>query len=380
MSGGIKLPFKLLGIPVRLDYSFLLILPLFAYLIGSQLPAFVAQLRTLGLDIPAGELESGATPWLLGIIAALGLFTSVVIHELGHAVTARLYGVRTNEIRLWFLGGVAQVQEMPSRRGAEAVIAVAGPVTSGLLALLLWIAVPLTASATGAKVVVAYLAITNVVLAVFNLLPALPLDGGRVVRSLLALFLPYLRATNIAVALSAGIAIAMGVYGFFNGQLFLVIMAFFVYNAGRAEAQAAFLKDALDGLTARDIMTPEPLTVEPDMPLSQFARLVEFRRHVGYPVVDPDDRLLGVALLHDVAGTGSDQETIADIIKPAETVGPEVTATDAIHRLSGGEIGRLVVVDGAHKVLGVISKTDVVRFLSARSQQQQQQQSGRRRP
>lgn len=407
LRGGIKLPFKLLGIPVKLDHSFLLILPLFAFLIGSQLPAFVSQLRLIGIAVPPADLTGGVTPWLLGAIAALGLFASVVVHELGHALVARLYGVQTNEIRLWFLGGVAQFQELPTRRGAEALVALAGPVTSGLLALLLWLALPLVRASSGATVVVAYLAITNVGLALFNLLPALPLDGGRVLRSVLAIFMPYLRATNVAVALSAGIAIVGGIYGVVSGQLFLVIMAFFVYNAGRAEAQAAYLKDAMEGVRARDLMTPEPLTVEPDMPLSQFARLGEFRRHTGYPVVDADGRLLGFARLDAGRGPSTsaegredgefgargegvqggeggggeggdggadgarqalgDDATVYDVLQPAEAVGPQESAMETIRRLSESELGRLVVVDDGGRLLGIISKTDVVKLLSAQA-------------
>lgn len=392
LRGGIKLPFKLLGIPVTLDHSFLLILPLFAFLIGSQIPAFVTQLRLVGVVVPPGDLTAGATPWVLGTIAAIGLFSSVVVHELGHALVARLYGVRTNEIRLWFLGGVAQFQEMPTRRGAEALVALAGPVTSGLLAVLLWFALPLVQASPGATVVVAYLAITNVGLALFNLLPALPLDGGRVLRSVLALFMPYLRATTVAVALSSGIAIVGGIYGVVSGQLFLVIMAFFVYNAGRAEAQAAFLKDALEGLRARDLMTPEPVTVEPGMPLSQLARLGEFRRHVGYPVVDPDGRLLGfVRLGAGRAFTDGDDDrdleeprpplegaTVTDVLQPAETVAPREPAIEAIRRLSESELGRLMVVDETGRLLGIISKTDVVRLLSAQAAQRTPPRGGLR--
>lgn len=378
LRGGIKLPFKLLGIPVKLDNSFLLILPLFAFLIGSQIPAFVAQLRFLGIDVPPASLAGGATPWLLGTVAAVGLFASVVVHELGHAMVARLYGVQTNEIRLWFLGGVAQFQEMPTRRGAEALVAIAGPITSGLLALLLWFSLPLAASSPGGTVIVAYLAITNVGLGLFNLLPALPLDGGRVLRSLLALFLPYLRATNVAVALSAGIAIVMGIYGVVAGQLFLVIMAFFVYNAGRSEAQAAYLKDALEGVRASDLMTPDPMTVEPEMPFSQFKRLGEFSRHAGYPVVDREGTLLGFALLRGGLDNlpGADQPspeplgddaTVYDVTRPADKVAPDETAMEAIRLLSESDAGRLLVVDAADRLLGVISKTDVVKQLSARA-------------
>jgi len=122
----LRLPFKLLGIPVSLDVSFLIVLPLFAFLIGSQLPTY---LQLLGVR-PDSRLLEGYTPYLLGLLAALGLFTSVVIHELGHAVTARMYGVETREITLWLLGGVAQLSDMPRTRGAEAVIAIVGPLVS----------------------------------------------------------------------------------------------------------------------------------------------------------------------------------------------------------------------------------------------------------
>ena len=105
---GVRLPFDLLGVPVWLDNSFLLVLPLFAYLIGSQITGYAVLLSQVGVPIDPSGLEQGYTPWLLGLAAALGLFASVLVHELGHAVTARLYGVRTREIRLWFLGGVAQ--------------------------------------------------------------------------------------------------------------------------------------------------------------------------------------------------------------------------------------------------------------------------------
>src|SRR5690606_10083870 len=217
--GGILLPFRLLGVPVRLDVTFLLALPLFAYVIGSQLPEFTAQLRQVALlrdpdlarRLVPGQSESVA--WLVGLVAALGLFASVLVHELGHAVVARLYGVRTLEIRLWFLGGVAQFKDLPRRRGAEAIVALAGPATSLALGALLWLALPSVPLGSTATTVVAYLGITNVGLALFNLLPAIPLDGGRVLRSLLALAMPRLRATNVAVAISAALAALMGFYG-----------------------------------------------------------------------------------------------------------------------------------------------------------------------
>ena len=109
----IRLPFRLLGIPISVDRSFLLVLPLFAYLIGSQIPAYIGLFRSVGLHIDPAALEGGVRPYLVGLAGAVGLFVSVLIHELGHAVVARAYGVQTKEITLWFLGGVAQFDDMP---------------------------------------------------------------------------------------------------------------------------------------------------------------------------------------------------------------------------------------------------------------------------
>ncbi len=139
-------------------------------------------------------LSHGAMPYVLGLIAVLGLFVSVVIHELGHSVVARLYGVEVKNITLWFLGGVAQFESIPRQRGAEAVIAIIGPIVSGVIGGIcfgIWKALPSGAIAT--RFIFAYLTYMNVLLAVFNLIPALPMDGGRVLRSLLAMGMPHER-------------------------------------------------------------------------------------------------------------------------------------------------------------------------------------------
>src|SRR5690606_7432771 len=176
-----------------------------------------------------------------------------------------------------------------------------------------------------------------------------------ILRSLLALAFTRLRATTIAVTISAALAVAMGIYGFFTGQFFLVILAFFVYNAGRAEASAAHLDEAVGGLSVADMMTKEPLSVQSDMPLNQFARLAEFRRHAGYPVVD-DGRLLGYAFLPQVAAT-DDGRTVADVMLPAETASPAEPALGALQRIAASPTGRLLVVDSAGRLVGIVSKT-----------------------
>lgn len=365
---GVRLPFDLLGVPVWLDNSFLLVLPLFAYLIGSQITGYAVLLSQVGVPIDPSGLEQGYTPWLLGLAAALGLFASVLVHELGHAVTARLYGVRTREIRLWFLGGVAQFEEMPRGRGAEAVVAVVGPVTSFVIGLLLWWSLPLARGNDGVLLVLSYLAITNALLALFNLLPALPLDGGRVLRGLLELFLPHLTATRIAVGVSGAVAVLLGLYGFFAMNFLLVIMAFFIYNAGRAEGQAAVLHGAFEGKRVADIMTTDPITVDPGMPLEQFVRLASFRPHLGYPVLDAGGLLVGFARIADAraaleGAAGEAPATVERVIGPAETIAPDADAFEALRRLAEGDLGRLMVVDGDGRLLGVVGKRDLLALL-----------------
>ncbi len=407
MTGrGLRLPFKLLGVPVYLDYSFLLILPLFAYLIGSQLGTYAQVLSLAGVSIDPSGLEQGATRWLLGAAASIGLFTSVLVHELGHAATARAYGVRTKEIRLWFLGGVAQLDDMPRGRGAEAVVAIAGPIVSFLIGALLWWLLPSALGSTGFALVVSYLAVTNVALAIFNLLPALPLDGGRVLRGVLELFMPHVRATAVAVFVSGTVAIMLGLFGFFSMNFLLVVMAFFIYNAGRAEAQAAVITTAVEGKAVRDVMTKDPITVDLGMPLEQFVRLANYQPHSGYPVVtaaaagevsfgdvaNSRGALLGYARIADAQaqlalgaadessgermvdgvrvggepGIAPRTRTVAEILTPAETIGPDDSAMDALRRMAESSTGRLMVTDAAGRLVGVVGKSDVIRLLRER--------------
>src|SRR5215212_9186103 len=172
-----RLPFSLLGIPIYIDVTFLFVLPLFAWMIARQVGFWAVQ-------VGAEDHPSLHRPWVplvLGLVGALGLFVSILVHELGHSVTARVYGVQVRRITLWLLGGMAQFDEMPRQRGAEAVVAIVGPLVSvavGVACGLVGRVLP--ESAVPGRFVISYLASTNVLLAVFNMLPALPLDGGRV--------------------------------------------------------------------------------------------------------------------------------------------------------------------------------------------------------
>jgi len=358
----IRLPFNLMGIPVRLDLSFLLVLPLFAWLISAQLPAYIALLQRAGFTIEAAPLLEGITPYLLGLFAALGLFTGVLLHELGHALAARIYGIQAREIILWFLGGLARFDDLPRKRGAEAVIGIAGPLTSFLLggiAGLLWYTLPVG----GAWLfLLSYLTLTNLLLGAFNLLPALPLDGGRILRSLLALFMPHLRATRISAQISRLIAILLGLYGFFTFQLFLVIIAFFVFNAVTAESRYAQLSSALEGRTAADLMTREIVAVTPDTTVDQLLHIAQYQPHRSYPVLDSDSTVLGLVPL--ALARGSDpQVTVGELMGPAETINGRAGALDTLQRMGGSDLGRLLVVDREGRLIGIIGQREIIQEL-----------------
>ncbi|MBI5813095.1 MAG: CBS domain-containing protein [Meiothermus silvanus] len=355
----LRLPFKLLGIPVALDVSFLVVLPLFAFLIGSQLPTY---LQLLGVR-PDSRLLEGYTPYLLGLLAALGLFTSVVIHELGHAVTARMYGVETREITLWLLGGVAQLSDMPRTRGAEAVIAIVGPLVSLALSGVFTLLRGVLPEAAGWQFLLGYLAFINLSLALFNLLPALPLDGGRVLRSLLALSRPYLEATRIAAGISRLIAFALGLLGLLVFNLFLVLVAFFVYMAASSEAEQAILSEALRGVRVRDLMTREVKSVPPTLRVSELLQRMLLERHMGYPVVE-DGRVLGLVSLENLQGADP-EAPIFERMGKLEAISPDASALEALKRMAECNFSRLVVLENGQMV-GILSKTDLLRALQVR--------------
>ena len=369
-GASIRLPFNIAGIPIRLDSSFLLVLPLFAWLIGSQAQETAAVLdRVPGYALEVDRIAGQVTPWVLGLLAALGLFLSVLIHELGHAFTARLFDVEVEGITLWFLGGVAQFPEMPKERGREAIVGIAGPITSVALAIGFHALATSVDWGSRTLFVLGYLALVNAALAVFNMLPALPLDGGRVLRSLLAIPLPYLRATRISAGISRVVAILLGIYGILTFQLFIALIAFFIYTAVRAEAQYAVISQVFEGVTVGDIMTSDPIHVETGSALSELRRVSEFRKHGGYPVVDDHGRVVGIVKLQDVPPEDADDApaTVDEVMRDAETVEQGEEVPEALKQLAESELGRLAVVAGDGRLVGVLSKSDIVRELQARA-------------
>jgi len=357
-----RLPLNLLGIPVYVDVSFLVVLPLLAWIIGSQLGYFAAM---FGIPVTR-TLAVGMAPYGLGLIAAAGLFISVVLHELGHAVMARRYGVKVRRITLWFLGGVAQFEEMPKQRGAEAVVSIVGPLVSlfigGVCGLLLR---TMPAGEIAGRFLLAYLTYMNIVLAVFNLIPALPLDGGRVLRSLLALAMPQTQATQIAGGISKFLAVAMGLFGLFSLNFFLLLVAIFIFAAVSAETRTGQLEELLRGALVRDLMNPHVSTVSPDLAVSDLTERMLQEHHLGFPVTDGNGNVLGLVTLQDVQGKDP-ALPIRDVMQPdAPTLPEEATAVEALRLMTRNGFGRVIATDHG-RMSGIITKTDLMRLIQIR--------------
>lgn len=360
---GFRLPFKLLGIPVILDWSFLVILPLLAYLIGSNVTQIAAQ---FGVE-QTGALDSTAARYLIGLVAALGLFICVLLHELGHAVAARVYGVEVESITLWFLGGVASMPEIPRQPGAEAVVGIAGPIVSVALGGLFWLAAAATPPAMAAtSFVLTYLAVLNVVLAVFNLLPALPLDGGRVLRSLLALAMPHGQATRIAGAISKTLAVILGLVGFLYFNIFLMLIAFFIYMAVSAETQMGRVEDMLRGVRARHLMNPQVRTVGPGLPVSDLLQRMLADRHMGFPVVDESGALRGLVTLEQAHGKNPAATVESVMAADVPTVASDAPGMEVMRLMGGNGLNRVVVLGPDGRIAGIITKRDVMRTILVR--------------
>jgi Zn-dependent protease/CBS domain-containing protein len=353
------------GIPIRLDITFLLVLPLFAWLIGTDVANLTGVINSLfGATIAVEPLTGGSMQWILGSAAALGLFVGVLLHEFGHSLVAMRYGYEIDSITLWLFGGVARFTELPEDWKQEFTIAIAGPIVSvilGVLSYLAFVAVPL---GDPARFVLGYLALTNVALAVFNMLPGFPMDGGRVLRALLARNRPHARATQIAAEVGKVFAFLLGLFGLF-ANLFLVALAFFIYMGASSEAQQTVMRAAFQDVVVRDIMTPrEELDVVDER--TSVAELMErmFReRHTGYPVMR-GGQLVGLVTLDDareIREVERDAYRVDDVMAhDLATITPDADAIDAISTMQEHGVGRLPVVDDVGEFVGLVSRSDLV--------------------
>ncbi len=273
------------GIDVYIHTTFLLLVGFLGF-------SYWIQTRSV-----AGTLE--------GIGFLLALFGSVVLHEYGHALTARRYGIKTRDITLLPIGGVARLERMPDKPIQELWVALAGPAVNVVIAVVLFgyllitnTLSPLTDLTLTSGSFVERLMTVNLFLVGFNLLPAFPMDGGRVLRALLALRLEYVQATQIAASIGQGMAFIFGIVGLFSNP-FLVFIAFFVWIGAQQEASMVQMKSALGGIPVGRAMLTDFKTLSPKNNLGQVVQLVLEGSQQDFPVVD-DGRVVGVLLRNDL--------------------------------------------------------------------------------
>ena len=368
----------LAGIPVKLHWSFLLVIPLFAWIIGSQILLTTELIAVLfGVPIDTTLISAGFNPYILGTVVALGLFVGVFIHEMAHSLIAKARGIEIHSITLLILGGVSQMEEtMPDPR-IELPMALAGPLTSlavGLVSSALVYVVPAIVTEPGLAGVLVftfgYLGLLNVLLFGFNLLPAFPMDGGRVLRAWLARRMPLARATRIAADVGKGFAVVFGIVGFLLLNPILIIIAFFIYIGANQEATYLRYNILLQDVTVADAMSSPVATVEPSMPLSRLLELMYETKHLGFPVVDRGS-LIGIIALADVHKISpQDREAmqVRDVMTRTPTIlPPSAPLIDALRIMTGQDVGRIpVVADG--DLVGIVTRTDVLRVMELREE------------
>jgi Zn-dependent protease/predicted transcriptional regulator len=368
--------FRLAGFQVGIDWSWLILAVLITWTLASGV-------------FP--QSYPGLTPGLylaMGVIAALGLFASIVLHELAHSLVARRHGVPIRGITLFIFGGVAQMDREPDRPGAEFRVAIAGPIASFLVGLAYWLLARAAAS-LGAGVpvvgVLAYLASINVILAVFNLVPAFPLDGGRILRAVLWYWNGSLRwATRVASWIGGAfgiVLIALGVWqalvgGDRVGGMWFALIGLFVYAAAQASYQQVVLREGLRGVPVRQIMTADPIAVPPGITIAQLIDDYVYRhRHNMFPVVE-NGRLVGCIGMNDIKRLPRDRwpsTTVSDIMQPcaeATALSPDTDAMEALQLMSRTQNGRFLVVD-RDRLVGIVTLKDILKFLSTKLELEQ---------
>src|SRR5512138_400502 len=358
MSGSIRIG-TIRGIPIRIHVTFLVVLPLLAWGFGR---VFSEAARLAG--IPPSELRG--PPILWGLVVALALFVSVLVHELAHSLYALRKGGRVRDITLLMIGGVSQISEPPRTGRQEAIMALVGPLTSLALGVV-FAAANRAVRGSGLfdlRFVLFQLAYLNLVLGLFNLLPAFPMDGGRVLRGFLADRMGLPRATRIAAALGKAFAIGFAVLAFVSANLLLMVVAFFVYVGAESESRSVLVKAFLGEIRVRDLVRSRPEPVDAFTSLYDLGERMLRERRLAYPVAE-GGRVVGVATLEDVRKVPLEERgrmTVGEVARRVQPLQARDHATEAMRALAEAGLPVLPVVDGAAPA-GVLGRQDLARGL-----------------
>ena len=362
--------FKLLGFEVRLDSSWIVLAVLITWSLAKGIfPAYYK-------DMPA------ANYWAMGVAGALGLFLSIIFHELSHSLVARRFGIPMKGITLFIFGGVAEMSEEPPSARAEFFTAIIGPVSSLVIAAAFY-GLLQAGESTGWPMaingVLFYLAWVNVILALFNLLPAFPLDGGRVFRSALWLWkkdLHWATMVSSRVGSAFGVLfIAWGLWeiiqGNFIGGLWQAMIGLFLRGAARSSYQQVVARHALSGLKVSRFMTPNPVSIPPEITLQAFVEEYLYRTHHQiYPVVRGGELVgcLTVRSLKDVPRGEWFRRTVGELATgcdEATVIGADTDAMAALSVMNEMGNSRLLVIENG-RLVGIVTLKDLMEVLALR--------------
>jgi len=360
---------RIFGIHVGLNWSLLVVAALIAWSLATSLLPSASPGHTAGAY------------WTAGVVSAFVFLASLLAHELAHSVVATRRGVKVEGITLWLFGGVSRFSSETSSPGGQALITFVGPLTSLVLGVVFYLAS--VASGGGAhpglfSATLSWLGYINISLGVFNLVPAFPLDGGRLLQSLIWLRTgDRLRATRIAARIGMLFAYLLIAYGLATfiyagsliGGVWSVFLGWFLLSAARSEEAGGLIRQALAGMTVAEVMTPSPVQAPDDISVEDALHgYVLVSRHSTFPTHDAAGRLSGLltlTALKNVAPGSRPTTLIRQIICPLDkvsTAGPADPITNLLAVSDGCSEGRTLVVDGG-RLIGIISPSDINRLL-----------------
>jgi Zn-dependent protease/predicted transcriptional regulator len=366
--GGTVRVLTIRGIPINIHVSWLVIYGLITWTLA------VGYFPHALPNLPA------TTYWANGLLAALLLFVSVLLHELSHSFVAMAHGLSVRGITLHVFGGVSHLEDEPPNPRAEFLIAVVGPITSFAIAAVLWaINVSGLVRSASAQAVMSYLVLVNFAVGIFNLIPGFPLDGGRILRAALWKWKGTLgRATYMASRVGVAFAFGLMALGFleifsgsFIGGFWFILIGMFLRGAADASYSQMALREALGHLPVRDIMTREVVTVPVQATVAQLAEAFWSHHVTSFPVVDGGGTVRGIASVQQVHGVPAEQRMerrVSEIMRPLTDdliVGPNDSVFDALGKASRNQVGRLAVLEGP-RLVGYLSLKDITHVLALR--------------
>jgi len=357
------------GININIDYSWLVIFAIFIFLLGGSYFPFAAP------GFPRGWY------WLAAVVTTILFFASVVAHELAHSIVARRSGLPIHTITLFFFGGVSQLEDEPHTPWEEFKMAIAGPLTSLVLAGIFFL-IMLLVRPSNARLLTAglgYLWFINAALAVFNLLPGFPLDGGRVFRSIVWKATGNLtRATYIASVVGqafgwlfiiGGIASAFLIRGFLLNGVWFAFIGWFLLSAARSSYQQVVLKETLGRVPVQDILNPNVEALSPEMSVEQLVRDYFLRESASAMPVEEEGRLIGIISVEDVQRVPRERWAVTplrDILRPVtdeQVLHPGDDAWVAMNRMAQTARDRVLVVEPDGHVDGIVTRGAIYRWL-----------------